>query len=102
MEMKGFTYGFNGQRGDYQSQEGIKSQELLFETGVNWMCLAFPIYQKKFSSSEIYFDYRRTVTEKDIIETIKKSHENQVKVCLKPMINCDDALGFQPCEFTMG
>jgi len=92
MEMKGFTYGFNGVRGDYQSEEGIRSQELLFETGVNWICLAFPINQKKFSSTEIYFDYRRTVTDAEIKKTIERAHKNNVKVCLKPMINCDDGV----------
>ena len=40
MEMKGFTYGYDGKRGDFRSEGGIKSQELLYQTGVNWVCLA--------------------------------------------------------------
>ena len=40
MEFKGFTYGYDGKRGDYRSQEGIASKKKLFATGVNWICLA--------------------------------------------------------------
>lgn len=90
MEIKGFTYGYDGKRGDYVSTEGIKSQELLFDTGVNYMCLAFPINIKDAHSTDIRFRYGSSVSDLDIIKTVKKAHDNNVKVCLKPMINCDD------------
>ena len=51
MEMKGFTYGYDGIRGDYRSEEGLKSQELLFQTGVNWICLATVCNQKTAHST---------------------------------------------------
>ena len=38
MEIKGFTYGYAGKRGDYRKPEAVRSRELLFETGVNWVC----------------------------------------------------------------
>ena len=40
MEIKGYTYGFYGSRGQYRSEKGIRSQELLYRTGINWLCLA--------------------------------------------------------------
>lgn len=92
MEIKGFTYGYDAKRGDYRTDEGIKSQDLLFDIGVNWICLAFPVMQKTFSSTEILFDYRYTVTDKDIIFAINRAHERGIKVCLKPMINCSDGV----------
>lgn len=90
MEIKGYTYGFHTKRGAYQTKEAIQSQESLFELGINYICLAFPLHQKTYSSTEIFFDYRRDVTEKDLISVIDRAHQNGIKVCLKPMINCDD------------
>lgn len=92
MEIKGYTYGYVAKKGLYNSEEGIYSQNALVETGVNWVCLAFPVNQKTYSSTEIYFDYRHNVTDLEIIETVKRFHEKGIKVCLKPMINCSDGV----------
>lgn len=92
MEIKGFTYGYVAKKGLYNSEEGIYSQNALIETGINWVCLAIPVNQKTYSSTEIYFDYRNNVTDLEIIETVKRFHEKGVKVCLKPMINCSDGV----------
>lgn len=92
MEIKGFTYGYNARKGLYNSEEGVYSQNALVETGVNWVCLAFPVNQKSFCSTEIYYDYRRNVPDLEIIETVKRFHDKGVKVCLKPMINCSDGV----------
>ncbi len=79
-------------RGAYRTKKAIKSQDLLFDLGINWMCLAFHVNQKSFSSTEIYFDYRTTITEKDLVFAINRAHERGVKVCLKPVINCSDGM----------
>lgn len=92
MDIKGFTYGWDGRRGDYLTKEAEKSQDLLFDIGVNWMCLAFHVHQKTFSSTEIYFDYRNTLSDREIIHTINRAHERGVKVCLKPVINSADGV----------
>jgi hypothetical protein len=92
MEMKGFTYGYNGKRGDFRSDKGIKSQELLYETGINWLCLAVVIKQKRFYSTDISFDYSRTPTDRDVAFAIEKAHAKGISVCLKPMINSDDGM----------
>ena len=34
MEIKGFTYGYDGERGNFRSEEGKRSQELLFQTNI--------------------------------------------------------------------
>lgn len=90
MEFKGFTYGFDGQHGEYRSPAGIKSQKLLFETGVNWICLAFYMLQDTAVSTSIGYDYGNSVTDRDIMAAVKHAHDNNIKVCLKPMVNCKD------------
>lgn len=92
MEIKGFTYGYNAKKGLYNSEEGIYSQNALIDTGINWVCLAFPVNQKQYNSTEIFFDYRFNVPDLEIISTIKRFHNKNIKVCLKPMINCSDGI----------
>ena len=90
MEIKGFTYGYAARRGDYRTPAAIKSQDLLYELGNNWVCLAVLNYQKAFYSTEIAFDFSRTPTDRDIAFAVEKAHSKGVKVCLKPMLNSDD------------
>jgi hypothetical protein len=56
------------------------------------MCLAFALFQKTFSSTEIMFDFKHTPTDKEIIATIEDAHRRGVKVCLKPVLNCRDGV----------
>lgn len=92
MEIKGFTYGYDGKRGDFRSQEGIKSQELLYQTGVNWVCLAIVNQQETAHSTTIEFDYGRSCSDRDIMAAVERAHSHGVKVCLKPMVNCKDGV----------
>jgi len=92
MWIKGFTYGWMARRGAYRTDKAIRSQNKLFDLGINWLCLAFPVMQNNFSSTRIYFDYRTTVTDKDLIFVINRAHEQGIKVCLKPVINCEDGM----------
>jgi hypothetical protein len=90
MHIKGFTYGFDCERGDLRKPASFESLEKLRATGADWVCLAFIVYQKKYSDTEIYFDYRNTVTDKDLAAAIENMHKMGMKVCLKPVINCHD------------
>jgi len=90
MEFKGFTYGFYANRGEYRSEEGIKSQELLYRTGINWMCLAVVCHQETAHSTEITFDFATSSSDRDIMAAVERAHKNNIKVCLKPMVNCRD------------
>ncbi len=92
MWIKGFTYGWRSKRGAYRTEAAIKSQDLLFDLGINWMALAFSVVQNSFFSTEILFDYRTTITDKDIIFAVNRAHNRGVKVCLKPVINCGDGM----------
>lgn len=92
MWIKGFTYGWRSRRGAYRTEKAIRSQDKLFDVGINWMCLAFYVLQKNFSSTEITYDYRTTITDKDIVFAIQRAHDRGIKVCLKPVINCADGV----------
>lgn len=92
MEIKGFTYGFYGKRGQYRSEEGYRSRELMFQTGINWMCLAVTIVQKQVHSTEIRFDFAWNSSDRDIMAAVRHAHENGIKVCMKPILNCEDGV----------
>ena len=92
MEFKGYTYGHGARRGEYRSEGGIKSQELLYQTGINWMCLALSLTQETAHSTKIEFDFGRSSSDRDIMAAIERAHKNNIKVCLKPMVNCRDGV----------
>ena len=92
MEFKGYTYGFSAKRGMYRAEEGIRSQELLYQTGINWMCLAPCVTQETAHSTKIEFDFGRSCSDRDIMAAAERAHKNNIKVCLKPMLNCRDGV----------
>lgn len=92
MDIKGYTYGYGGKRGELASNGARFSREQLFATGVNWMALAFALQQDKYSSTEIKYDFKTTVPDKELADTILHAHQRGVKVCLKPMVNCKDGI----------
>lgn len=105
MEIKGFTYGYYAKKGLYNSEEGIYSQNKLMDIGINWVCLALPVTQKSYNSTEIYFDFRFNIPDLELVDTIKRFHERNIKVCLKPMVNCADGVWRALIDFpdqTMG
>lgn len=92
MEIKGFTYGYDAKRGDFRSEGGIKSQELLYQTGVNWVCLTVVCHQETAHSTAIEFDFGSTCSDRDIMAAVERAHDHDIKVCLKPMVNCRDGV----------
>jgi len=99
MNIKGFTYGYAARRGDLSSAEAKESLLRLLDIGVNWVCLAFTVFQKTCSSTEIMFDFKRTPTDKEITETINGLREKGVAVCLKPILNCADGVWRAQIDF---
>lgn len=89
---KGFTYGWDAHRGMYKTDSSFDSMKRLCNMGTNYVTLAFAVMQEKFSSSRFGFDYRRTVTDLEIIKAIKRLNSLGQSVCLKPIINCEDGV----------
>ena len=92
MFIKGFTYGFDGKRGDYRTEQAAESMERLAELGGDWAALAFVVKQDSFCSTVIRPDYRHTVTDKDVTTAVKKLHSLGMKVCMKPIVNSADGV----------
>ncbi len=67
------------QKGLYDSEEGRYSQDALMDTGINWVCLAFPVNQKTYASTEIFFDYRKNVPDLELLTTIGRFHARASK-----------------------
>ena len=104
MFVKGFTYGFDGMRGDYRTPEAAASMERLAALGGDWAALAFVVMQDTFSSTVIRPDYRYTVTDKDVNTAVDRLHGLGLKVCMKPIVNCSDGswrayIGFPETDF---
>ncbi len=92
MFIKGFTYGFDGRRGAYRTEEAAVSMERLAGLGGDWAALAFVVHQDSFSSTIIRPDYRYTVTDKDVATAADKLHALGLKVCMKPIVNSADGV----------
>lgn len=90
MKIKGFTYGYDGKRGDYRTPEAARSMDRLAALGGDWAALAFTVCQDTYCSTRIVPDYRDTVTDRDVITAAERLHERGLKVCMKPMVNCRD------------
>ena len=92
MFIKGYTYGFDGRRGAYRTEEAALSMARLAALGGDWAALAFVIQQDHFYSTQIRPDYRHTVTDRDVTTAVGKLHALGLKVCMKPMVNCADGV----------
>lgn len=90
MEIKGFSYGYDSRRGMLGTDKAIDSVKALAAMGGNWAALCFSVNQERFSSPSFGYDYRRNATDREIESSIKQLHDAGLKVCLKPMVNCDD------------
>ena len=80
MEIKGFTYGYDGRDGVYRSKAGKLSQQRLFETGVNWICLCFTVEQDDVFSRQIRFHFGHDVNDRDLMAVIENAHKHNVNI----------------------
>lgn len=90
MEIKGYTYGFDSRRGMLGTEKSNESVKTMAAMGCNWAALAFTVTQERFSSTRFGFDYRFTDTDREIERAIAQMKECGMKVCLKPILNCED------------
>ena len=90
MEIKGYTYGWDSHKGMLGTEKSAESIKAMAAMGGNWACLAFAVTQERFSSTRFGFDYRWCNTDREIERGISQLKENGLKVCLKPILNCED------------
>lgn len=84
----GMTWGWPGPRGSWS--EGEKSMATLATLGVNWVTLAFAVEQSTAQSTEIPFEGPEAMTDDEIRLATSWARAHDLKICLKPMVNCSD------------
>ncbi len=86
--MKGFSWGFPGQRGEFIHPEAATSLAALRDAGCNWVCICFGGRMNDLQSTEISFgDGEETmVTDAEIRHAVATAHRLGLKVILKPMV----------------
>jgi hypothetical protein len=92
MFIKGVSFGFLAKNGYYSSDVGQKEIDRICDTGVNWVALVATVMQDQYSSTRMYSDFEYTPSDCELVDTINRFHENDVKVMLKPMIECHDSV----------
>ncbi len=89
-DIKGYSFGFMTHRGDLKKPCTKESLQALRETGTEWIALCVDQRQETKNSQEIRLNYNLNVTDIELIEFIDYAHELGMKVCLKPMMECND------------
>ncbi|MBT2288671.1 1,4-beta-xylanase [Paenibacillus albidus] len=80
-----------GRRGTWQNEDASRSMELMAATtGANWTAIAFSALQEAPQSTEIPYWEEPTVSDGEVRWAIDKAKSLNLKVCLKPIVNCAD------------
>lgn len=59
-------------------------------TGANWTAIAFSALQATPQSTEIPYWSEPTVSDEEVRWAIRQAKSLELKVCLKPIVNCAD------------
>lgn len=87
--IKGFTFGFMDNSSDLSSQKGKESLMLLKErTDISHVILAVGALQDNPQATDIYYNTEDTVIDEDLYEIIRYAKELDLKIILKPIVNC--------------
>ena len=87
---KGVTLGYYAPNGYFASPEAKTEIDRIAELGVPWICLVTTIMQDAFYSTRMYRDFRNTPSDDELIDIIRCIHSKDIKVMLRPMIECHD------------
>jgi len=90
--VKGFSWGTFGNKGDYIGPDPEDSMKRMAETNANYATVVFAMMMETKSSTEIRFDKTNTymADDEDVRNAIRLAKVNNLKVILKPVINCAD------------
>lgn len=89
--IKGFTYGWGAQKGDFKKPEAKESLRLLKErTASDYVIFALAAIQDTAFSTEVKYQGTHMVTDEELIEMIDYARSIDLKVMLKPTVNPSD------------
>lgn len=92
--LKGHSWGWVGNRGDFASPEAADSMKKLAATGANSVCIAFAANMDTAETPTFTWgdNQDRMVTDAEIRRAIALARENNLKVILKPVVNPSDGV----------
>jgi hypothetical protein len=82
----GTNFGFMAKRGYYNLPEVKKKPELMRKAGINWTTLNMNFCQTNYYSTNVFLDFEYSTGELELAETVKRLHENGIKVLFKPCL----------------
>jgi hypothetical protein len=90
--VQGISWGWVGSRGEYESPAAAESMQHLAATGAKWVCIAFSTTMESPTNPEFTWghDNPKMVSDDEIRHAIDLARSNNLKVILKPVVNCDD------------
>ena len=90
--IKGFSWGWPGERGDYSGPNAVDSMKKMTETGANWVCISFAGEMMRPNEPGIIWadDDPCMVTDAEIRRAIDLARKNNLKIILKPVVNVRD------------
>ncbi len=92
MFIKGISFGFMGPAGYYRGPVGVREAERICETGVSWVALIVTVVQERYSSTRMFSDFHYTPADGELAEVVAKFKRHNIKIMLKPMIECLDSI----------
>ncbi len=95
----GTNFGFLAKRGYYLRPEIKKQPELMKAAGVNWTTLNMNFCQTRYYSDKLYLDFEYSTGEMEIFETVKRLHDNGIKVLFKPCLTSLDGAWMGAVKF---
>ncbi|HEY2828152.1 MAG TPA: hypothetical protein VGJ04_11185 [Pirellulales bacterium] len=100
--IKGYTWGWVGYRGQYETPRSATSMKRLSDTGAQWVCIAFGVSMKTFDTPEISWGESNPsmVSDDEIRHAIDMARQFGMKVILKPVVNPDDNVWRAQIKFT--
>jgi hypothetical protein len=90
--IKGYNWGFPGQRGQYLGDAPVESMKKMADTGANWVCICFAAEMEKANEPQIFWADSDPcmVTDDEILRAISLGRQNNLKIILKPMVEVRD------------
>lgn len=90
--IKGFSWGFPGLSGTYATPAAADSMDRLVETNAEWICISFLVSMPSKETPELHWndDLDFTMRDDELAHAIQMARERNLKVILKPMVQCRD------------
>ncbi|WP_454191374.1 glycoside hydrolase family 113 [Paenibacillus sp. Marseille-Q7038] len=89
--IKGFTFGWLNKKGDFTKSEAKESLRLMKErTNSNYVIFALAALQDTPHSTQVDYKGDHMVTDEELIDMIQYARSLDLKIILKPTVNCSD------------